>query len=132
MRGIDFAGFTALIAEDVDVNFEILAVLLEPTDITLDWAKNGVEAVRMFRENPERYDIIFMDLQMPEKNGFDATQEIRASESACAQTVPIVAMTANVFQEDIDKCHECGMNAHLGKPLDFAQVINTLRKTLRK
>jgi signal transduction histidine kinase/ActR/RegA family two-component response regulator len=131
IQNIDFSHFAALVAEDVDVNFEILAVLLEPTGITLDWARNGEEAVRMFKQNPERYNLIFMDLQMPEKNGFDATRDIRASGLPGAQTVPIIAMTANVFQEDIDKCHECGMNSHLGKPLNFAQVVSTLRRNLK-
>jgi signal transduction histidine kinase/CheY-like chemotaxis protein len=132
MKGIDFSGFVAMVAEDVDVNFEILAVLLEPTNITLDWARNGVEAVQMFEEAPERYDLIFMDLQMPEQNGFEATREIRASGLPRSQTVPIVAMTANVFQEDIDQCRSCGMNGHLGKPLDFGQVVATLRRHLKK
>jgi CheY-like chemotaxis protein len=127
----DLSRFVALVAEDVDVNFEILAVLLEATNITLDWAHDGTEAVRMFENDPGRYDIIFMDLQMPEKNGFEATREIRASGLPNAQTVPIIAMTANVFQEDIDQCRACGMDGHLGKPLDFAQVANTLRKHLR-
>jgi signal transduction histidine kinase/CheY-like chemotaxis protein len=132
LRDTDFSESVALIAEDVDVNFEILVALLEPTGITLDWAKNGTEAVRMFERDPERYAIILMDLQMPEKNGFEATREIRASGLSAALTVPIIAMTANVFQDDIDRCHECGMNGHLGKPLDFAQVVNTLRKHLKK
>jgi CheY-like chemotaxis protein len=127
----DFSAFIALVAEDVDVNFEILVALLEPTGIRLDWAHNGVEAVDMFKADPERYDIIFMDLQMPEKNGYEATREIRESGLPNSRVVPIIAMTANVFQEDIDRCHECGMNAHLGKPLDFAQVISTLRRSLR-
>jgi signal transduction histidine kinase/CheY-like chemotaxis protein len=131
MQSTDFSGFVALVAEDVDVNFEILAALLEPTGIILDWARNGDEAVRMFEQDSQRYSLIFMDLQMPEKNGFDATREIRTSGLPGARTVPIIAMTANVFQEDIDKCYECGMDSHLGKPLDFAQVVGTLRRNLR-
>ncbi|MDR0350646.1 MAG: response regulator, partial [Coriobacteriales bacterium] len=130
MRDIDFSDFTALIAEDVDVNFEILSALLEPTGLTLDWAHNGAEVVSMFEETPERYAVIFMDLQMPEKNGFEATQDIRAGSHPKARAIPIIAMTANVFQEDIDRCYECGMDAHIGKPLDFAQVVSTLRKIL--
>jgi signal transduction histidine kinase/ActR/RegA family two-component response regulator len=130
MKNRDFSSFTALVAEDVDVNFEILVALLEPTGLELEWAHNGAEAVEMFKANPERYDIIFMDLQMPEKNGFEATREIRESGLSTAQSIPIIAMTANVFQEDIDRCHNCGMNEHLGKPLDFAQVISTLKRNL--
>jgi signal transduction histidine kinase/CheY-like chemotaxis protein len=128
----DFSTSTILVAEDVEVNFEILTALLEPTKATLDWAKNGDEAVRAFESDPERYDLILMDIQMPEKNGLDATREIRESGLPHSRTVPIIAMTANVFQEDIDRCHEHGMNGHLGKPLDFVQVINVLRKSLQK
>jgi CheY-like chemotaxis protein len=132
IENVNFSAFTILVAEDVDVNFEILEALLEPTGVALEWAQNGDEAVRLFESNPERYDLILMDLQMPEKNGFDATCEIRASGFARSRTVPIIAMTANVFQEDIDRCHECGMNAHIGKPLNFAQVVNILKKNLGK
>jgi CheY-like chemotaxis protein len=130
MKNKDFSSFTALVAEDVDVNFEILVALLEPTGLKLDWAHNGIEAVDMFKADSERYDIIFMDLQMPEKNGFEATREIRESGLPNSHSIPIIAMTANVFQEDIDRCHNCGMNEHLGKPLDFAQVISTLKRNL--
>jgi signal transduction histidine kinase len=127
----DFSAFTIMVAEDVDVNFEILAALLEPTKVTLEWAKNGAEAVQTFANDPERYDLILMDLQMPGKNGFEAAREIRQSDLPRSQTVPIIAMTANVFQEDIDSCYESGMNGHLGKPLDFVQVIDTLRENLQ-
>ncbi|MDR2106843.1 MAG: response regulator [Coriobacteriales bacterium] len=132
ISGIDLSSFTILVAEDVEVNFEILSALLEPTKATLEWAKNGDEAVRTFTADPERFDLILMDLQMPEKNGFEATSEIRKSDLPNARTIPIIAMTANVFQEDIDRCHEHGMDGHLGKPLDFVQVVNTIRKSLTK
>ncbi|MDR1183344.1 MAG: response regulator [Coriobacteriales bacterium] len=130
MKDIDFSPFTILVAEDVDVNYEILVALLESTGISLEWATNGVEAVRMFTQAPERYDIIFMDIQMPEMNGTEATREIRSSGLPNALTIPIIAMTANVFQDDIDRCYACGMNGHLGKPLDFSQVVSTLKKHL--
>jgi signal transduction histidine kinase/CheY-like chemotaxis protein len=129
-KDIDFSPFTVLVAEDVDVNYEILVALLESTGINFEWAINGVEAVRLFTEAPERYDIIFMDIQMPEMNGTEATRVIRSSGLPHAQTVPIIAMTANVFQDDIDRCYACGMNGHLGKPLDFSQVVSTLKKHL--
>jgi CheY-like chemotaxis protein len=128
--GSDFSNAYVLIAEDVDVNYEILEALLEPTQVKLDWARNGVQAVRKFSDNPERYDLIFMDMQMPEKNGLEATREIRSSGLPRSTTVPIIAMTANVFQDDIDSCYAAGMNGHLGKPLDFAQVISALKKHL--
>jgi CheY-like chemotaxis protein len=130
--GIDFAGSIVLVAEDVEVNFEILVALLEHTHVTLDWAMNGEEAVKKFKEDPQRYDLILMDMQMPEKNGLEATREIRASGLPNATEVPIVAMTANVFQDDIDNCHASGMNDHLGKPLDFAQVINVLCRYMHR
>jgi signal transduction histidine kinase len=130
--GTDFSSFTVLVAEDVEVNYEIIYALLEPTGIHLDWAHDGVEALQMFSDNPKLYDIIFMDMQMPDKNGLEATREIRASGLPHAETVPIIAMTANVFQDDINSCYAAGMNGHLGKPLDFAQVITTLKKYLIK
>jgi signal transduction histidine kinase len=127
---VDFSAFSILVAEDVEVNWEILSALLEPTQASLKWVQNGEEVVLAFSHEPERYDLILMDLQMPEKNGFEATVDIRSSNLPRSRTVPIIAMTANVFQEDIDRCHACGMNGHLGKPLDFVQVVNTLHNHL--
>ena len=126
-----FEGYSILIAEDIDINREIVAALLEPTLLEVDFAENGMEAIRMFSEAPEKYGMIFMDLQMPEIDGYDATRHIRALKGVPqAKTVPIVAMTANVFKEDVDKCLQAGMNAHLGKPLDFDEVLKILRKHL--
>ena len=125
-----FTGKCLLLAEDVDINREIVLALLEPTDITIDCAENGLEAVRMFSDNPQRYDIIFMDVQMPEMDGLEATERIRGADVPQAKTIPIVAMTANVFKEDIEKCLASGMNDHIGKPLDFDDVLAKLRKYL--
>jgi len=127
-----FKDFHVLLAEDVEINREIVLALLEPTSIEIDCAENGAEAVRMFSEAPEKYDIIFMDLQMPEMDGYEATRRIRAMEIQKAKEIPIAAMTANVFQEDIEKCMKAGMNEHLGKPLDFDEVLKLLRKYLLK
>ena len=121
-----------LLAEDVDINREIVAALLEETEIKIDYAVNGVEAVRAYSAAPDKYDMIFMDLQMPELDGYEATRQIRALDVAYAKIVPIIAMTANVFREDVEKCLESGMNGHIGKPLDFDEVIGTLKKNLRK
>jgi signal transduction histidine kinase len=123
----NFKGRHILLAEDVEVNREIVHVLLEPTHIEIDSATNGIEALDMFTKDPGRYDLIFMDVQMPEMDGLEATRRIRALEAPQAQTVPIVAMTANVFREDIEKCLAAGMNDHVGKPLDFDEVIAKLR-----
>ena len=125
-----FEGRRVLLAEDVEINREIVLTLLEPSLLTFDCAVNGEEALRMFSENPEAYDLIFMDVQMPEMDGFEATRRIRALDTPRARAVPIIAMTANVFREDIEKCLDAGMNDHIGKPLDFQEVLSKLRRYL--
>ncbi|MDR0316737.1 MAG: response regulator [Treponema sp.] len=125
-----FAGRHILLAEDVEINREIVIALLEPTQLGIDCAENGVDAVRKFRESPQKYDMIFMDVQMPEMDGYEATRRIRALDVPQAATIPIIAMTANVFREDVEKCLEAGMNGHVGKPLDFDDVITVLRTYL--
>jgi CheY-like chemotaxis protein len=127
----NFEGFRILLAEDVEINREIVITLLEPTRLAVDCAENGAEAVRLYSAAPEKYAMIFMDVQMPEIDGFEATRQIRALEAAKAmEGIPIVAMTANVFREDIEKCLEAGMNDHIGKPLDFEDVLAKLRRYL--
>jgi signal transduction histidine kinase/DNA-binding response OmpR family regulator len=124
----DFGGYRVLLAEDIEINREIVLTLLEPTKIAIDCAENGAEALRMFCENPERYDMIFMDVQMPEMDGYESTRRIRASGVSRAEEIPIVAMTANVFREDIERCVASGMDDHVGKPLDFDEMLEKLRK----
>ncbi|MDR1660085.1 MAG: response regulator [Desulfovibrio sp.] len=126
-----FEGFHILLAEDVEINREIVLALLEPTRLAIDCAENGVEAVRMFRDSPEKYAMIFMDVQMPEMGGYEATRQIRALDLSSARRIPIIAMTANVFREDIEKSLKAGMNGHVGKPLDLDAVLEQLRKYLR-
>jgi CheY-like chemotaxis protein/two-component sensor histidine kinase len=137
-RGEDFSGCRILLAEDVEINREIVIALLESTHLAIDCAENGLEAVKMFREAPDRYQMIFMDVQMPKMDGYEATRQIRAIETGgkpdSAGTpagVPIVAMTANVFREDVEQCLEAGMNDHIGKPLDLDEVMQKLRKYLK-
>ena len=125
-----FKGRKILLVEDVEINRDIVIALLESTGIEIDWAGNGKEAVRMFSESPEKYDAIFMDVQMPEMDGYEATRRIRALKIPQAQKIRIIAMTANVFREDIERCLEAGMDSHLGKPLDFADVLEKLRHYL--
>jgi CheY-like chemotaxis protein len=88
----------------------------------------------MYRAEPEKYDVILMDVQMPEMDGFEATRRIRVFETERSPVfprgIPIIAMTANVFREDIEKCLASGMNAHLGKPIDFHEVMGKLRRYL--
>jgi CheY-like chemotaxis protein len=120
-----------LLAEDVDINREIVQTLLEPTLLEIDCAEDGEQAVKMFSEAPEKYDMIFMDVQMPKMDGYEATRAIRVMDNPKAKTIPIIAMTANVFRDDIEKCLASGMNGHVGKPIDFSEVIDRLRHYLR-
>jgi PAS domain S-box-containing protein len=126
-----FAGRRILLAEDVEINREIVASLLEHTLLKIDCAENGLEALRMFGESPDEYEMIFMDVQMPEMDGYDATRSIRALPVPNAKTVPIIAMTANTFTEDIEKCLQAGMNGHIGKPLDFGEIMAMLGNYLK-
>jgi CheY-like chemotaxis protein len=136
-----FAGRRILLVEDVEINREIVQALLEPTQLEIDCAENGVEAVRMFTEAPDKCEMILMDVQMPEMDGYEATRRIREFEKDSAadgrahgrvSRVPIIAMTANVFKEDIEKCLAAGMDSHVGKPLDFEEVMNRLHSYLDK
>jgi len=129
----DFSAFRILLVEDVEINREIVLALLEPTNLLIECAVNGAIAVEMVRESAKPYDMIFMDVQMPEMDGYEATRKIREYEkqnAKGAKPIPIIAMTANVFKEDVDKCREAGMNDHLGKPLDFDKVLKKLRMYL--
>jgi CheY-like chemotaxis protein/anti-sigma regulatory factor (Ser/Thr protein kinase) len=132
-----FEGYRLLLAEDVEINQEIVIALLEHTKLEIDCADNGAKALAMYRAAPEKYDIIFMDVQMPEMDGFEAARRIRAFEeergkniAGHPQEIPIIAMTANVFREDVEKCLAAGMNDHLGKPIDFHEVMGKLRRYL--
>jgi CheY-like chemotaxis protein len=126
----NFERKTILVAEDVEINQEIISAMLEETTLAIDFAINGVEAVSMFKQNPDKYDLILMDIQMPEMDGYDATIAIRALGTEKAVSIPIIALSANVFKEDIDKCLEAGMTGHLGKPVDYNVLISTLNQYL--
>jgi signal transduction histidine kinase/DNA-binding response OmpR family regulator len=182
----DLAGARILLAEDMEINREIVIALLEPAAPVITCAENGLEAVQLYTAAPEKYDIILMDLQMPEMDGYEATRQIRAFEESRRKTpvpeprppggessrehpqdalelprdlpqehpkspqehpkdtlefpqetpqehpkdVPIIAMTANVFREDIEQCLAAGMNAHVGKPLDLEELTSALRAWL--
>jgi PAS domain S-box-containing protein len=125
-----FSGYRLLLVEDVEVNREIVNSLLEDTQIETDCAEDGLQALEMFTANPARYDIIFMDVQMPVMDGYEATRRIRALDVPEAKTVPIIALTANVFREDREKALDSGMNSHLGKPLDHKEMLATLNTYL--
>jgi len=126
----DFSAYSILLAEDIKINREIVMALLEPTNLNIDCAENGAQAFNLFTKSPEKYNLIFMDVQMPEMDGYETTRKIRALDVPRAKTIPIIAMTANVFREDVDKCLDAGMNGHVGKPLDFDEVVARLRMYL--
>ena len=121
-----FDGHCILLVDDIEINREVLMAQLEPTLVEFDCAVNGREAVEMFSAAPEKYDIILMDIQMPEMDGYESVRRIRELDVPNAKTIPIIAMTANVFKDDIQKCFEVGMNNHIGKPLDIDDVIKNL------
>ena len=127
----NFAGHNILIAEDVDINREIMSSVLEDTQISIDFAENGKIAVAMFSKNQDKYSLILMDVNMPEMDGYEATQRIRALGTKQSESIPIVAMTANVFREDIEKCIESGMDDHTGKPVDVDAICGLLNKYLK-
>ena len=127
---MSFQGYRILLAEDVEINREIVLALLEPTHLEIDCAINGAEAVRIFSTSPELYDMIFMDVQMPEMDGLTATRRIRELDVPKAKKIPIVAMTANVFKEDVEECLKAGMNDHIGKPIGFNEMIEKLKAYL--
>jgi len=129
----NFEGKRVLLVEDVEINREIVLALLEPTNLQIDCAENGLQAVRIFSEKAKEYDMIFMDVHMPGIDGYETTRRIRkleAKNKGRIKKIPIIAMTASVFREDIKKCIEAGMNDHLGKPLDVYEVIKVLKKYL--
>ena len=121
-----FKGKKILVAEDIVINQEILLELLGHTGIEIIFADNGMEAYEIFRKSPDMFDIIFMDIHMPVMDGFEATKKIRALPIMNAKNIPIIAMTADVFNEDIEKCRADGMNDHTGKPIEIKDVIKKI------
>lgn len=129
----DTTGLHALLVEDNELNREIAKMLLEDEGLTVTMAENGAEAVKRFSEAaPDEYDFIFMDIMMPVMNGLDAARTIRAMDRADAKTVPILAMTANAFADDIRQSLEAGMNGHLMKPLDAEKLHRSIQKLAGK
>ena len=124
-------GLLFLVAEDNELNAEILFEMMELEGAQCELAVNGQEAVEMFlRSEPGHYDMILMDVQMPVMNGYEATRKIRASDHPRAGGIPIVAMTANAFAEDVRNALDAGMNGHLTKPIDM-DAVRTLLGRLR-
>lgn len=125
-------GMHLLVAEDNDLNYEVISELLQMHGIPCDRAENGSVCVEKFRAAaPGTYDAILMDMQMPVMNGIQATGILRNLAESEARTVPIIAMTANAFKEDVQRCLNAGMNAHLAKPVDMNKLLDTLAKVKR-
>ncbi|MCD7884346.1 MAG: response regulator [Lachnospiraceae bacterium] len=127
---VTFAGKRILIAEDIDINWEVAEEILKSLGFETLRAANGRECVDMFAQSAVGYyDAILMDIQMPVLNGYEATKQIRALDRA-DHTLPIMAMTANAFSNDVQECLDCGMNGHIAKPLDVKEMISVLNKFL--
>lgn len=126
-------GVSILAAEDNELNREIIVELLESHGAVVDTACNGKEALDAYlNSSPGYYRLILMDVHMPEMNGLEATKAIRDSGRPDAATVPVIAMTADVFKEDIRRCREAGMDAHIGKPVELDKLFSTLQRFLNK
>ena len=129
----DIAGLKVLVAEDNDINWEIIHSMLEMFGVDSDRAANGRICIEMLNEADDgKYDLVFMDVQMPEMNGLDATRLIRASENKRISDIPIIAMTADAFSENVAECLKAGMNGHLAKPVDIKLVIKEIRRIKEK
>jgi signal transduction histidine kinase/DNA-binding response OmpR family regulator len=125
----DLEGVNVLIAEDYDINWEIISALLSMYGITAERAENGKVCLeKMKAAKPNEYTLIFMDIQMPEMNGLDATREIRKLEDPYQSSIPIIAMTADAFSENVTECLNAGMNGHIAKPVDIKLVIKEIRR----
>ncbi len=128
---VELKGKRILLAEDNELNWEVASELLSVLELELDWAENGKICVEKFRKSPVgHYDAIIMDVRMPVMDGYEATAAIRELDRADAG-IPIIAMTADAFSEDIQRCLECGMNDHLAKPIDIQAVTRNLKKYLK-
>lgn len=130
-EGVDYSGKRVLLCEDNNLNAEIAAAILKNFGLQVDWAENGKAGVELFRRSrPGGYAMIFMDIRMPEMDGYAATKVIRRMDREDAATVPICALSANAFYDDVAQSLEVGMNEHLAKPLEVSLLAQTLQKYL--
>ena len=127
----NFTGKRILLVEDVEINREIIISLLEDTHVSIDCAENGQIGLEMFLGGQDKYNLILMDIHMPEMDGYTATEKLRAAGSEQAKSVPIIAMTADVFREDIERCRISGMNDHVAKPVDINLLLKKMHKYLK-
>ncbi|MCP1102777.1 signal transduction histidine kinase/PAS domain-containing protein/ActR/RegA family two-component response regulator [Aequitasia blattaphilus] len=121
-----------LLVEDMPVNQMVAMALMKKTDVTIDCAENGQEALEMFKSAPERYDMILMDLQMPVMDGVETARRIRASGLPRAKEIPIYAVTANAYKEDIEVCRQAEMNGHISKPIDGEALYQAMEEAFKK
>jgi len=129
--GLELAGYRVLLAEDNELNWEVACDLLSAVGLELEWAENGQICADKFRESPVGYyNAVLMDLRMPVMTGYEATAAIRSMDRPDAKTVPIIAMTADAFAEDVQKCLDAGMNAHVAKPIDVREITRQLLKLM--
>ena len=131
-KPLSFHGRTALLAEDIEINREIVIAMLEDTGLQIICAENGRQAVELFIAAPEKFDLILMDINMPEINGVEATRQIRKLEERQGTQIPIIAMTANVLMSDVEEYLAAGMSDHVGKPVDFDKLLSKLHSHLTK
>ena len=130
-QNIDLSGRRILLAEDNELNWEVAKELLSDLGVELDWAEDGRICLDKFQKSPEGYyDIILMDIRMPHMTGYEATQAIRGLAHPDALSIPIIAMSADAFSDDIQHCLECGMNAHIAKPIDVIELTRLLKRYL--
>ena len=131
-QAADLKGRRILLAEDVAVNAEIMVMVLGMREMDVDVAENGRIAVELFTGHPEGYyDAILMDMRMPEMDGLEATRRIRETDRKDAATIPIIALTANAFDEDVQRSLQAGLNAHLSKPVEPEALFETLEGLIR-
>ena len=129
----NLSGRRILLVEDIKINRGIVTELLAETHVEIDESPDGQKAVEQFANSPiNAYDLIFMDVQMPNMNGYEATRQIRILERPDAKTIPIIAMTANAFHEDIENAKNSGMNEHIAKPIDYFTLIDKIKNTSAK
>ncbi len=129
---LDFSRIHILLVEDIEINREVFAAMLEHTGLQIDMAENGLIALAKFEQDQEKYDMIVMDIQMPVMNGLEATRKIRELPGQKAKTIPIIAMTANAFKEDAEACIAAGMNDHIAKPIDLEVVLDKIQYHLKQ
>ena len=131
-RTVDLKGRRVLLAEDVAVNAEIMMMVLTMREMEVDLAENGLVAVNLFASHESGYyDAILMDMRMPEMDGLEATRTIRNLERDDSKKIPIIALTANAFDEDVQRSMQAGLNAHLSKPVEPETLFETLENLIR-